>query len=74
MAAAALTGCGGDGSTVPTPIIAPETIDFRIFANQAFLNAANSTPVSLNLTFNFDANDDPTAFEGLIEAGSFGGS
>jgi hypothetical protein len=72
--AAALAGCGGnDGGTVPTPTVAPDVIDFEIFTNQAFSNSANSTPVSLDVTFNFDTNEEPYVFDQLIAAGSFGG-
>lgn len=70
-----LAGCGSSGgSTVPPPAVTPEKIDFLLFTNQAFSNSANSSPVSLNLTFNFDADDDPTAFDSLIASGSFGGN
>jgi len=69
---AVLSGCGGsDGSTVP-PIPPPNTsIDFSTFVNQAFSNPANSTPVSVDVNFSFDVNDEPTAFDALILAGSF---
>jgi hypothetical protein len=75
--AAAMAGCGGgDGSEVPVTTVPPaaSNIDFSIYANQAFSNSANSTPVSVNYTFNFDVNDDPTAFDALIASGSYGGS
>ncbi len=75
--AAAMTGCGGGNSvSVPETTVPPSAsnIDFSTYANQAFSNSANSTPVSVNYTFNFDANDDPTAFDELIAGGSFGGS
>jgi hypothetical protein len=75
VAVAGLSACGGNnGSTVPPVTPTPQSIDFQIFASQAFSNSANSSPVSLNLTFNFDANDDPTAFDSLIASGTFGGS
>jgi len=75
LAAALIAGCdsGATTHTEPVPTSPPSsTIDFTVFATQAFSNSANSTPVAINnLTFNFDANDDPTAFETLIAAGSF---
>jgi len=73
----ALAGCGenhGGGVPVTTVPPAASNIDFEIYANQAFSNSANSTPVSVNYTFNFDVNDDPTAFDALIAGGNFGGS
>gem|GEM_PF-6313233 len=74
--AVALAGCGGgNGGGVPVTTVPPaaSNIDFEIYAHQAFSNSANSTPASVNYTFNFDANDDPTAFDDLIASGSFGG-
>jgi hypothetical protein len=70
--AAAMTGCGGsDGSTVPTPGPISEAIPFSVFANQAFSNSANSTPVSVDQNFAFDVNEEPTAFDTLIVAGAY---
>ena len=75
MVAALIAGCnnGETTHTEPVPTSPPSsTVDFTAFATQAFSNSANSTPVAINnLTFNFDSNDDPTAFDGLIAAGSF---
>jgi len=72
LTAAALVGCGGgSGGTVPTPPPIPDTIQFSLFATQAFSNSANSTPVSVNQNFVFDVNEDPTAFDASIEAGSY---
>jgi len=75
--AVALAGCGGShGGGVPETTVPPaaSNIDFEIYAHQAFSSSANSTPASVNYTFNFDANDDPTAFDDLIAGGTFGGS
>jgi hypothetical protein len=75
VAAALIAGCnnGETTHTEPVPTSPPSsTLDFTAFATQAFANSANSTPVALNnLTFNFDSNDDPTAFDSLIAEGSF---
>jgi ABC-type sugar transport system substrate-binding protein len=75
VAAAVITGCdsGATTHTVPVATTPPNaTIDFTVFATQAFSNSANSTPVAINkLSFNFDSNDDPTAFDALIAEGSF---
>jgi len=75
VAAALIAGCH-DGSTTHTEPVTPpptsSTVDFTAFATQAFSNSADSTPVAINnLTFNFDSNDDPTAFDALIASGSF---
>jgi hypothetical protein len=69
---AVLSGCGGGGGGSVPPIPPPNTsIDFSIFVSQAFSNPANSTPVSVDVDFSFDVNDDPTAFDSLILAGMF---
>jgi predicted component of type VI protein secretion system len=71
-AAAALAGCGGNGeTTVPNTPPPPQTVEFSIFATQAFSNNANSSPVSVDVNFTFDVNDDPTAFDSLIANGAF---
>jgi hypothetical protein len=72
LAAASLVACGGnDGSTVPTSGPPSEAIPFSVFATQAFSNSANSTPVSVNQTFVFDVNEEPTAFDALILSGTY---
>jgi hypothetical protein len=72
VAVATLAGCGGGGGgTVPPLVVPQETIDFATFANEAFSQSANSIPVSVDLNFTFDVNDDPTAFDGLIMSGNF---
>ena len=69
--AAFAAGCSNGGGTVP-PIKPPsESIDFSAFVNQAFSNPANSTPVSVDVDFTFDVNDDPTAFDALILSGTY---
>jgi hypothetical protein len=70
---ALLAACNdGGGTTVPPSTPPSSSIDFTLFVNQAFSNSANSMPVAINsLTFNYDANDDPTAFDTLIAAGTF---
>jgi hypothetical protein len=72
LAAASLSGCGGGGgTTVPTPPPISSSVDFSIFATQAFSNPANSTPVPVDQNFTFDVNDDPTAFDTLIANGTY---
>jgi hypothetical protein len=72
-AALAFLAACNDGSS-PSPAAPPPSqgADFSVFVDQVFSNSANSTPVPLNgLQFIFDVNDDPTAFDALINSGSF---
>jgi hypothetical protein len=72
-ALAFLAGCGGNGgaSTVP-PVPPPSQTQFSVFAEQTFANSANSSPVSLDgITFDFDADENPTAFDSLVLSGSY---
>ena len=72
LAASALAGCGGDsGGTVPTPAPISDSVSFSAFANQAFSNSANSTPVPVDVNFTFDVNEEPTAFDSLILSGTY---
>jgi hypothetical protein len=72
LAAAALVGCGGsDGTTVPTPPPISDAVPFSNFVNQAFSNSANSTPVSVDVDFVYDVNEEPTAFDALILSGTY---
>jgi hypothetical protein len=66
-----LSGCSSGGGTVPQMPPPQDSIDFSIFVTQAFSNPANSTPVSVDVDFSFDVNDDPTAFDTLILSGTF---
>lgn len=71
LAALTLSGCNDGGTTVPNPP-APQEATFSIFVNTLFGQSANSTPVDVtNVTFNFDVNDDPTAFNGLLAEGTY---
>jgi hypothetical protein len=70
LAAAALAGCHDDhnngNSPTPPPSAAPALV-WSTFVEQVFSNAANTTPINLDgLTFDFDVDDDPTAFNGLL--------
>jgi len=77
VAAASLAGCNsGSGGIVPPSTVAPpppaQSTDFSVFAEKAFAANANSTPVSLDgVTFTFDVNNDPGAFDTLIASGTF---
>jgi hypothetical protein len=72
VAAAMLSGCHHDDNNAYTPPPVNTEVPFTVFAQQAFTNPANSTPVTINnINFTFDSNDDPTAFDNLIAEGSF---
>lgn len=67
-----LGGCHNSGN-LPTASPPPqEGVIFSIFATQAFSNSANSTPVGVDLTFKYDVDEDPTAFDTSIASGGFG--
>ncbi len=73
--AAALAGCGGDNeTTVPTPPppTAAQEAPFSVFVDTVFATPANGTPVNVtNDIFNYDVNDDPTAFSALLAEGTY---
>jgi hypothetical protein len=64
MAMVGLVGCGGNGGTVPVPApVAPSATRFSFFTENVLGQSADSTPVQVNdVVFDFDVNDDPTAF------------
>ncbi len=71
-AAALLAACGHNGDNSYTPPPVNTEVPFTLFAQTAFMNDANSTPVAINnINFDFDSNDDPTAFDSLIAEGSY---
>jgi hypothetical protein len=69
VAAALLAGCHDDhqgGSTSP-PAAGVPPLAWSTFVKQVFSNDANTTPVNLDgLSFDFDVDNDPTAFDGLL--------
>ena len=76
VAAASVAACNNGGGTVPpstvSPVAPPQVADFSVFAENAFAANADSTPVSLDgVTFTFDVNNDPGAFDTLIASGTF---
>jgi hypothetical protein len=75
VAVVSVAACNNGGGIVPPSTGAPtppQTNDFSVFAERAFAANANSTPVSLDgVTFTFDVNDDPGAFDALIGYGTF---
>jgi hypothetical protein len=70
-----VAACNNGGGIVPPNTVAPtppQTNDFSIIAERAFAANANSTPVSLDgITFTFDVNNDPGAFDALIASSTF---
>jgi hypothetical protein len=64
---AAAAGChdhDGDGMIPGTQ----QPTSFTAFTKSTFAAAADSTPVQINfLIFDFDADNDPTAFSGLLD-------
>jgi hypothetical protein len=75
VAAAFLAACNGDNggtsNTAPPPPPASSSTEFSAFVQQTFAMNEDSTPVSLDgITFDFDVNNDPTAFDALIMSGA----
>jgi hypothetical protein len=75
-AAASVAACNNGGGIVPpstvSPVTPPQAADFSAFAENAFAANANSTPRSLDgVTFTFDVNTEPGAFDALIMSGTF---
>ena len=75
LAAASVAACNNGGGIVPPSTGAPpppQTNDFSVIAERAFAASANSAPVSLDgVTFTFDVNNDPGAFDALIASSTF---
>jgi hypothetical protein len=60
---AALTGCGGSDATYNPPPPPSTTVHFSFFVEDILGASADSTPVKVNgVTFDYDVNDDPGAF------------
>jgi hypothetical protein len=73
-AAASLAACHHDDDAAGTTPAPPgrQSVDFSVFAKNAFAADANSTPVSLDgVKFNFDADENPVAFDMLIMSGMY---
>ena len=71
--AASLAACHGDGNSASTPAPPPpSSVAFSTFAKNAFAANANTAPVTLDgVNFNFDVDDDPTAFDMLVMSGIY---
>jgi hypothetical protein len=72
LALAVLSGCNDDnGATVTQHQPAPP-VAFSMVVNELFANPANSTPATIeNVDLTYDVNDDPSAFDALIVAGTY---
>jgi hypothetical protein len=71
---ASLAACHGDGNTAstPAPPPPPSSVAFSTFAKNTFAANANTTPVTLDgVNFNFDVDDEPTAFDMLVMSGIY---
>jgi hypothetical protein len=72
LAAAVLAACHDDTTTIPPATAQQANLPFSVFVNQLFTAGANSKPASLDgLSFNYDVDDDPTAFDALIMTGTY---
>jgi hypothetical protein len=65
---AVLAGCHDDHQSSPAqPPPTSTALVWSTFVKQVFSNAANTLPINLDgLSFDFDVDDDPTAFDGLL--------
>jgi len=75
VAAASLAAChndhGNNSASTPKPP-PPAPVDFSTFAKNAFAANENTTPISLDgVTFTFDVDNDPTAFDALVMSGTY---
>jgi ABC-type glycerol-3-phosphate transport system substrate-binding protein len=69
-ASASLAACNDDNGNQSAPT--PASTSFTAFTMSTFAADANSTPVSLDgVTFVFDADDNPTAFDTMVMAGTY---
>ena len=67
LSAAALCGCQNSQSSASSTPMAPQATNFSAFAMEIFSASADTAPVNLNgVEFNFDVDNDPTAFDGLL--------
>lgn len=73
VTAAGLAACKEDDTTtVPPSTSAAAPTEFSVLAEQAFAQAPNSTPVTINgLNIFDDVYDQPDAFAALIASGSY---
>jgi hypothetical protein len=74
LTAAGFAACSNtdNAHTVPPATNAGAPTDFSAFAENAFAQAANSTPATINgVNFTDDVNDEPDAFAALIASGSY---
>jgi hypothetical protein len=70
VVAASVAACNDDNGNNPAP--PPAATSFTAFTVSTFAADANSTPVSLDgVRFDFDADDNPTAFDTLVMSGAY---
>lgn len=75
--ACAIGGCGGGGSkggAAPSPqppAAAPTSVDFTAFSKSVMSSGEQSSPSEVeSITFKFDADDNPSAYDDLLPSGS----
>jgi hypothetical protein len=66
LCATLLGGCNDNHGSIAGPPAAPQPAIFSAFVTQIFGTDANATPVSVDLTLDYDVDNDPTAFDGLL--------
>jgi len=66
LCAATLGGCNDNHGSIAGPPAASQPAIFSAFVTQIFSTDADATPVSVDLTLNYDVDNDPTAFDGLL--------
>jgi hypothetical protein len=72
VAAASLAACHDDSNNGSGAAPPPASTSFTTFATNTFAANANSVPVNLDaVTFTFDADDSPTAFDTLVMSGVY---
>jgi hypothetical protein len=67
IALAALGACHDDGDHAAATQPAANSVEFSTFAEQTFALGGNTTPVNYDqVTFVFDADNNPAAFDSLL--------
>ena len=66
LLAVLLGGCSDNQGRMAAPPAAAQTAMFSAFVTQVFAADANAKPMSVDLTFSYDVDNDPTAFNGVL--------
>jgi hypothetical protein len=66
LSAALLGGCSDNQGHNAMPPAAAQTAMFSAFVTQIFATDADANPASVDVTFDYDVDNDPTAFNGLL--------